>query len=84
MTNEEALKRIEEKHWSREGKDRGYCTICGGPSPCDVVKLARALVELWKGCQYDPEYPYDEGGPSLRVLQQAERTLRKVAGEEEG
>jgi hypothetical protein len=71
----DALKRIEEKH-SPAIEDDDVCRDCMAVIPCDVVKLARALVGLMDGLD-DYWITLPEG---KAAKEQAERTLEEVAG----
>lgn len=79
MTPEEALKRIEERH----SVDGQHCVDDEGlpPIPCNVVKLARALVRLMGPRPDTSTHPHSLN-PDAEGWAQAERTLREVAGRE--
>ena len=69
------LERIEAKHWGRPGLGKEYCTICGGESPCDVVKLARALENARMNFAAISFWQWEE---------ECERVLHEVAGGDDG
>ena len=69
--SEEWLKRIEEKHAGNRYLE--FPNGCCAGSPCDVVKLARALDEIVE----DAKAGVINRG--LNSVQDAERTLKEVA-----
>jgi hypothetical protein len=81
----EALEKIRAQHRPKHphmgGGGSGGCRGCHGQTsePCDVVRLAEALEDVLEDSRgYDA--PLNRG---LNSIQNAERTLLKVAGLEE-
>ena len=77
MADQTDLQKIEEWHATAPWGDAACpaCKVCDQETPCDVVKLARALSDIMEDSRgYDA--PINRG---LNSIQNAERVLREVA-----
>lgn len=93
----DALKQIEEKHGVGGGPVSllsNYCTICDTKTPCDALKLARALDDLADTIAGEHPCPSchdrapnadcdcaEQAINRTESLKRARRTLEEVAGE---